>query len=180
TNFRIEDSIVAGNRAGRSTSSVASGGGIYQNASLSFGSKFHTTENVDFWLNQAVSAVQARGGAMTVVDASERIVQTNFVDNDVSGTTTSGAALSASNPFIGWCNTFGNTGAAPFSDEDPGGTNGNVSVDPLYVFAQGTDPAAWNFRLLPGSPVIDAGDPGGFLQSDGTTPDIGAYGVADW
>jgi hypothetical protein len=45
---------------------------------------------------------------------------------------------------------------------------GNLFTDPLLDA---------EFRLLPGSPAIDAGDPGGaFLDADGSRNDIGMYG----
>lgn len=55
---------------------------------------------------------------------------------------------------------------------DPGlltGT-GNISMDPLF-----RNPAQYDFTLQPGSPAIDAGDPGGLRDPDGTIADIGAF-----
>jgi Mg-chelatase subunit ChlD/nitrous oxidase accessory protein NosD len=50
---------------------------------------------------------------------------------------------------------------------DQTGTNGNTSVDPLFVSAS-------DFHLQAGSPAIDAGDPS-ILDSDGTVADMGAF-----
>lgn len=49
---------------------------------------------------------------------------------------------------------------------------GNIEGDPLVVNAAGLD-----FSLLPGSPLIDAGDPNSPLDPDGTIADIGLLPV---
>jgi hypothetical protein len=54
----------------------------------------------------------------------------------------------------------------------------NISADPLFRNASGDD-----FRLAPGSPCIDAGDPAAARNDpDGTRNDIGAFGgpEGDW
>jgi len=50
---------------------------------------------------------------------------------------------------------------------------GNVLADPLFA-----DPSSGDYRLLPGSPCVDAGDPNSPLDADGTRADIGALGLA--
>ncbi|HSD21028.1 MAG TPA: M6 family metalloprotease domain-containing protein [Anaeromyxobacter sp.] len=49
---------------------------------------------------------------------------------------------------------------------------GDVRVDPLFV-----NPDAGDYRLAPGSPCIDAGDPdSAYRDADGSRADIGAFG----
>ncbi|MCY3003788.1 MAG: hypothetical protein NTV21_18480 [Planctomycetota bacterium] len=50
------------------------------------------------------------------------------------------------------------------------GTLGNIDLDPLFA-----DEANGDFRLLPGSPCIDTGDPLLALDPDGTRTDMGAF-----
>jgi len=75
---------------------------------------------------------------------------------------------------------FGNTTANYSNIIDPTGTNGNISVDPLFVNRTGN-----NYRLAAGSPCIDAGSdlivsPGatdldGQPRIHGPHVDMGAY-----
>jgi hypothetical protein len=69
-------------------------------------------------------------------------------------------------------------GLFPWSFEDPTGTDGNISADPMFV--NYTDDGDWtndNFCLAPGSPAIDAGDPDPAMNDpDGTRNDMGAFG----
>ncbi|HEX9973444.1 MAG TPA: T9SS type A sorting domain-containing protein, partial [bacterium] len=46
---------------------------------------------------------------------------------------------------------------------------GNIDTDPMFVNPDNSD-----FRLQPGSPCIDAGDPTSPLDPDGTRADMGA------
>jgi len=53
--------------------------------------------------------------------------------------------------------------------------NGSFSLFPQFV-----DSSSRDFRLLPGSPCIDTGDPSGDPDPDGTRPDIGAIPFDHW
>jgi len=52
---------------------------------------------------------------------------------------------------------------------------GNINVDPQFA-----DPANQDFRLWPGSPCIDAGDPASPLDPDGSPADMGGAPVFQW
>jgi hypothetical protein len=57
-------------------------------------------------------------------------------------------------------------------DGDFEGVNGNISADPMF-----TDSGGGDFRLKPGSPCLDAGNPDPiFNDPDGSRNDMGAYG----
>ena len=61
--------------------------------------------------------------------------------------------------------------AITYSDlEWPWAGTGNFVADPLFA-----DPAAGDYRLLAGSPCVDAGDPAAAADPDGTRADLGCY-----
>lgn len=109
-----------------------------------------------------VSGNRARYASGFWTNSSSVIIENSiFADNPGSGILAdSGAA-----PVWRYNNAFGST----FSGMAPDGA-GNLSVDPMFV-----DPQNGNFRLQPGSPLIDAGNPD-TLDADGTRADIGLHG----
>ena len=65
-------------------------------------------------------------------------------------------------------NVWGHEGGNFEGVDDPTGSNGNISEDPMFTDAEGGD-----FSLLPSSPCIDSGQG---QDSDGSQADMGAYG----
>jgi hypothetical protein len=61
-----------------------------------------------------------------------------------------------------YSDVWGNTPDNYVDMDDPTGQQGNISADPLF-----RDKAAGDFRLTPGSPAIDSGNPGETVDRDG-------------
>jgi len=79
-------------------------------------------------------------------------------------------------PEIGFLPSFpnGSTVSIRYSNVKGGFTGvGNIAANPLYENAITGD-----LDILAGSPCVDAGDPLGGLEPDGSAPDIGAYPLA--
>jgi hypothetical protein len=102
-------------------------------------------------------------------------------DNDIDHCTFDGADLiDGATPVLRNC--ILRNSALPNANWDVGFSNieggafvgpGLIDADPLWV-----NPAAHDYRLSPGSPCIDAGDPSDPLDADGTTTDMGAVPFA--
>jgi len=99
------------------------------------------------------------------------------VDNVAEGHTTlpvGGAWGSRLVDCIVWGNyprNLGGSASADYCDVEGGwpGT-GNLDADPRF-----RDPGARDYRLLPSSPCIDAGDPASGADPDGSRKDLGAF-----
>jgi hypothetical protein len=107
----------------------------------------------------------ARGAGASILASKNAADQPEFVNNlftqNFMTSTGTGGGLyvySGANPTVRyndfWGNTPGNIAGAK-TDANYIGLNGNVSVNPAYTAPLATPP---NYRLLPGSPVIDVGD----------------------
>ncbi|HIG12279.1 MAG: right-handed parallel beta-helix repeat-containing protein [bacterium] len=138
---------------------------------------------LDHTLVAANDAEGGTGGGLFLNSSTAILSQVTFASNSsqVDGCGIFGAnsaQVSLSN-----CIFWGNGGSeliVPFGAAAGTFTNiegglsgtGNMDLDPLFV-----DPANRDYRLSAGSPCIDAGDPNGTLDPDGSAPDMGAFGL---
>ncbi len=109
------------------------------------------------------SDVLGAGGLF--IDAGYEPVLTNVIvtDNSSGLYAEAGAA-----PILSYSNVWGNGTADYTGMDDPTGTDGNVSVDPVLLGGGQLDAS---------SPLLDAGDPS-LTDPDGSRSDIGAFGGA--
>ncbi|OQB43031.1 MAG: flagellar basal body rod modification protein [Candidatus Latescibacteria bacterium ADurb.Bin168] len=125
------------------------------------------------------------GSAILLVDdgaaSSAAIAKCTVVGNSVltgHGAVWVGGSSSANvSNCIFWGNApdqvflYGGTVSVAYSDIQGGyAGDGNINADPLFVNA-----ATGDFRLMAGSPCIDAGDPASPLDPDGTRAEMGAF-----
>jgi len=108
-----------------------------------------------------------RGGSFTVRQASSVGNTVGFQASGWTGGVTDSIGWSNGTNFQGFT-----AGHLRYSDGDPAlaGTDGNIDLDPRFVAE-----SAGDFRLLPASPCVDAGDPQSPADPDGTRADMGAY-----
>jgi hypothetical protein len=145
-------SAVIANNLIRANSSASSGGAI-----LALGAK-QTIVNNTIVSNIAATGPVYGGAGMRLVGGSSAVVNT-IVTFNTSGIVVSGGATLKCN-----C-VFGNTEYNYREIADPTGTDGNISIDPLFV-----DRPDGDFTLLPTSPCLDAGsnpDANGASDLDG-------------
>lgn len=147
-----------------------------------------------------VGSLASGGGLRCFRGASPDVVNNTFANNQVSGTQygrREGGAISTYNGYPNLVNnilwdddpteiaitTFAQTEGITirYSDVEGGEEaisieeglvfwlEGNIDEDPLFA-----DPMAGDYRLLEGSPCIDAGDPASPQDPDGTRRDMGA------
>jgi len=121
-----------------------------------------TVHNCTFGRNHATN-----GGGIGLPDGSVFVASTIIAGNTGGGAVgmTAGAAA-----ILQYCDLHGNTGGDwTGSIAGQNGINGNISLDPLF-----NAPAAGDYHLTAASPCIDAGDPAGTPDPDGSRSDMGA------
>jgi hypothetical protein len=117
--------------------------------------------------NSVIYGADAAQGSMGLADDDGRLSFRNSVLLGASGGTVLDAELSGEVSVV-YTDLFDNLGGFGGGVSDPVGTNGNLSVDPMFV-------SPTDLHLQSGSPLVDAGDPA-LLDPDGTVSDIGVYG----
>ena len=165
----LRDTVFLENRAG------SGGGALYPNSG---------DLEVKRCLFAKNSATLTGGGAIRLSGTAVASVRSStFTDNTAAGGP-GGALLHESGSIsfedcILWNDApdeFGGSGSplATYSDVQGGWPGvGNFDQDPLFAL-----PAAGDYRLLASSPCIDAGNPAGPPDPDGSTADVGAFPFA--
>ncbi len=139
----------------------------------------------------ANNLASACGGGLYLAYGAPIISNTVIAFNSASANG-GGVRCSSSSPSITYCDVYGNTPDKYYGIPDPTGTNGNVSVDPLFAEADNADYHLKSTigRWDPGagawvtdteySPSIDAGDESSDysneLEPNGDRINMGAYG----
>ncbi len=120
--------------------------------------------NHDGWAQVAVSW-----------SATSSYLANNIIaSSDIAGLASHGGTA----PTIVYCDVYGNAGGNYLDLTDVTGTNGNISLDPLFVdYSDDGDASNDDLTLDASSPCVDAGHSNtGFDDVDGTQNDMGAYG----
>jgi len=116
------------------------------------------------------------GGGVGSFNSAVTLHQTLVTDNDAQYY--GGFYLSSGTVDLSYCDVHGNLPDEFGNLDDPTGLDGNVSVDAELTDLTDPDPLNWDLHLQTTSPLIDAGDPAGSLDLDGSLPDMGIYGSA--
>jgi hypothetical protein len=122
----------------------------------------------DFILNNCtISRNMSDAISIGLDDGSATITNSIIADNDGIGIGFLVGDISLVS--ISYNDVFGNVSNYD-GIPDPTGENGNISENPQFV-----DGDPYDYHLQPNSPCIDAGDPGGPYDPDGTIADMGTY-----
>jgi hypothetical protein len=118
------------------------------------------------------------------IEVSGTLIMTNTIVIDNQGSTYGGGLIGyyGHTCVLNNNDVYGNSPDDYHDIDDPTGTDGNISVDPLFLDISSPDPLDWDLHLDLSSTLIDAGDPT-ILDPDGSPSDIGAFGgpnAASW
>jgi hypothetical protein len=117
-------------------------------------------------------ASNSGGGASLSGSSSLQLVDSVLVLNESSGG--GGVMVSGASADLENCDVWGNTPDDFAGMADPTGSQGNVSLDPLFLDTAAADPWDWDLHLQAGSSLVDGGGSG--TDPDGSPSDMGAYG----
>jgi MYXO-CTERM domain-containing protein len=143
--------------------SASSGGGL---AIIGDTAIQHTVQNVDVVGNSG-------GGVAIIASAQGRVINTIMMGNEGAGLDVDSDSLAS---IIKYNDSVDNDTDWGGALGDLGGTEGNISADPLYTrFAIDGDPISDFLTLGDGSPALNTGKTDIF-DSDGSRSDMGSYG----
>ncbi|MFH1464685.1 MAG: MopE-related protein [Pseudomonadota bacterium] len=157
----ITNSLIVGNTAGAGAGAVC----LAWDAQL-------TMTNVAVVGNVAGTAA----GAFYLGNGDFSSFTNVIVYDNVAGVEAGGFSVGGVAPAISYSDVWGNSPDDFDGIPDPTGTNGNVSVEPIFLDYDPTaDPYDWDLHLASTSPLVDQGDPS-LADPDGGASDMGAYG----
>jgi hypothetical protein len=164
----LSNVIVAGNHGGEA-------GGLCTECTLPYCPMTMTLINLAVVGNTAGSEA---GISLDLQNANNSISMTNVVVTGNEAIEYGGGITAADhNAPVSMihCDVWGNLPEDYTWVDDATGTDGNVSVDPLFLDVSAADPRDWDLHLGPSSPLIDTGD-ATIDDPDGSPSDMGPYG----
>lgn len=181
----LENCLVSNNYSNNSGGGIDAGTGselvlhntiVVGNEALGGGGGIHSSSGSVTAFNSVIAGNRAGGDGGGIDPAFSDLILVNTVISENYASYVSGGGISGAwDASISTCNVFGNTPDNYGTYPDPTGTNGNISVDPLFLDTTAPDSLDWDLHLDPLSPLVDVGD-ATLLDPDGYRSDMGAYG----
>ena len=196
--LNINDGILEGFRLEGGTGGEGAytpGGGVYATGSAVLRNNFivdneapgeggglYLTGNASLYNNIVFHNVSDNVGGIFISNATGEVINNTIVGDTLGGVAITNSSVTFLNNIIAQHSGFdllvtedaltSIVAYCRFKEASPADTDGNIPSDPLFFEA-----ATEDFHLLPGSPCIDAGYPGGeYRDNDGSQNDMGAYG----
>ena len=175
----ISNNIITGNRAGNAGGGICIHNGsnstaiirnnLISNNNGTWGGGIFCGSNVTI-SNNTIAKNTASGGGGILCESLLATIKNNVIVENTGRASNSAGGIACrygASPTITFCNVWNNTGGDYYQCNQ---TMGKLQQNPKFV-----DPSKNDYRLQPGSPCIDTGDPT-ILDPDGSRSDMGAYG----